>query len=286
MAQPFVKFPGGKRDHSVITKIRSLVPKFCDQYVEPFVGGGAVFFALQIADLLQDKLVLLGDLDRDLVNLYIAIRKNPHSVHKVAQGEADHLASYDTIKEQKKSYNDLRGLWNLGEKKPGYQLFLRHAAFNGIFRVNSRGELNVPPRDKLDSVRIPPLPELLEAAAALEGAELLDWDFRQYEEQAFIGPGSLVYLDPPYDGEGGFRQYTRYGFTNKDQQDLIELAQTWTERGATVVYSNADTPLVKELLARYWPEATVDLINAKRTVSRDGDGRQPAPEVLAYVRPE
>ncbi len=282
MAQPFIKFPGGKRDHVVIDTIIKLQPSLFDTFVEPFVGGGGILFGLEASNFFDGVTVIAGDADADLVGLYAAIRRNPHSVYRKARAEADHVGSYKSEKQRKKAYNDLRDLWNLGDKKPGYQLYLRHACFNGVFRVNKKGEMNMPPRDRLENVYIPQVPELLSCAQALQGVELLDWDFRTYEERLFIGPGTLVYLDPPYDGDKAFREYTAAGFTDDDQRELIELAATWADRGATVVYSNADTPLVRKLLTEYWPESTVAAVSAKRTVSCDGETRNPAAEVIAY----
>lgn len=280
MAKPFIKYPGGKRDHVVINTIIRHRPHFFDTFIEPMVGAGGVFFSLQEAQFLDGVMTILGDADADLIKLYAAIRKNPHRVYKQAKEEADHIAGYETEKEQKHAYNALRQLWNLDDRKPGYQLCLRHACYNGVFRNNKKGEMNMPPRDKLEKLTVPKVPELLECAQALEGVELLDWDFRQYEDRLFIGPGTLIYLDPPYHGEGGFRAYTAEGFDDHDQVELIRQAAEWHDRGATVIYSNANTPFIVAQVEKHWPEGAISYIEAKRTVSCDGDTRAPAPEVI------
>jgi DNA adenine methylase len=280
MARPFVKSPGGKRDHCVIEQLTELPSDEYHTYVEPFLGGGAAFWRLQEAGHLADKTVILGDADADLVSLYAAVRKNPHALHAEALDERDFIATLPSKSDRKKSYNGLRELWNLGEKKLGYQLVLRHACFNGVWRVNQGGAMNTPPRDKLDQLSIPQLPDLLECAQALESVELVDWDFREYEERCFIGPGTLVYLDPPYDGS--FTGYTPQGFDFDDQADLVKLAAEWAGRGAAVYYTNAATAPIASLLAEHWPTATVEKVEAKRSVSADGSARGPAPEVIAY----
>jgi site-specific DNA-adenine methylase len=156
-----------------------------------------------------------------------------------------------------------------------------------LWRVNQRGEMNTPPRDKLSEIHLPTVPELLECASALEGASLLDWDFRRYEEDEnmFIGPGTLVFVDPPYDGDGAFRQYTADGFTETDQRDLVRLASEWSARGATVIYTNASTPLVRDLLDEEWPRADIEVVDVKRPVACKAESRAPVPEIIAYERP-
>lgn len=282
MAKPFTKHPGGKRDHVVISFLTSVLqtqPEV-DTFIDPTFGGGSVFFALESAGLLVKKTVIVGDKDADLISLTDAVRARPEAVYRLAAKEATNLAGAPP-REQKSMYNTNRELFNLGDKKPGLQLFLRHACFNGLFRRNRSGKLNTPPRDRLDQIFIPSIDDLKECAAALQNVELLDWDFRQYEdeEDLFIGPNTLVYLDPPYDG--GFVNYVADGFTENDQRDLIMLASEWAARGATVVYSNSATSLVCDLLRELWPEARVEYINARRSISSDGD-RQPAAEVLVH----
>jgi DNA adenine methylase len=279
MAQPVVKFPGGKREHVALDLLLGLDYHY-DTYAEIFLGGAAAFCALQEAGKLEGKIALLGDADRDLIALYAAIRKNPHKVHEVALVERDHIASYRTQRERKKSYNNLRDLWNLGSKKPGYQLCLRHACFNGAFRLNKSGGMNMPPRDKLDELALPSVPQLLDFATALEGAELLDWDFREYAERVFIGFGTLVYLDPPYDAS--FDAYTAEGFDDEDQEDLIKQAAEWAGNGAKVVYSNAATELIRDLLSAHWPHATVQEVTAKHVISCDGTQRGDVAELLVH----
>lgn len=280
MAKPFIKYLGGKREHAVIDLLRGILrSRPFKLYVEPFLGGGAVFFALAEALAENGTQSIIGDADGELIALYSAITKNPHAVQRKAIKEVDALSNM-TANEQKKYVTSCIKLWNAGDRSPGHQFFLRHATFNGMFRRNVSGEMNVPPRDNLGDLSLPGVPELLDCAQALEGVELVDWDFRQYEDDdgIFIDHETVIYLDPPFDG--GFVDYIASKFYQDDQVGLIQLAAEWDARGATVVYSNAKTPFIEQALAEHWPEADVLPILAKRAVSSDGN-RDDAPEVIA-----
>jgi site-specific DNA-adenine methylase len=144
--------------------------------------------------------------------------------------------------------------------------------------------MNTPPRDHLESVRIPTAAEIGAAKEALERCILLDWDFRRLEEDdsVFIGPGSIIYCDPPYDGDGSFRQYIAEGFSQRDQHDLIVLLAAWCDRGAFCVTTNANTDFITREIAEFWPAATVVRVEASRSISAHGD-RNSAKEIIAYA---
>ena len=287
MANPFVKFPGGKRNH--VSLVSAYLPPTFSTYIEPFTGAGGIFFGLEAAGLLNLRagLVVLSDADPDLIALYEAIRTDPAAVLKQALEEAEFVAGYNTEAGRKEAYNELRQLYNLGEKLPGYQLYLRYACYNGVFRMSKAGNMNMPPRDHLDRTpsTLPSLDALQDCARALHGVELLDWHFAQIESDGsvFVGPGTVVYIDPPFDGAGAFREYTAAGFDHDDQEEVLRLAAEWSARGARVIYSNAYTPWVSRALKRLWPAATVTLIDAKRVVSCKASTRGIVKEILAYA---
>ena len=285
MAEPFVKFPGGKRRHTNL--IARYLPATFRVYVEPFVGGGGAFFGLEASGALDGRHAILSDYDADLIALYEAIRTRPKDVLRQATEEAEFIAGYDTEPERKAAYNELRQLYNLGEKEPGYQLYLRYACYNGVFRMSKTGNMNMPPRDHLDRTptTLPSIHALRDCACALAEVDLLDWHFSQIESDGsvFVGPGTVVYLDPPFDGAGAFREYTSAGFDCEDQEAVLRLAADWSDRGARVIYSNARTPWVIKAIKRIWPAATITLIDAQRVVSCKGSTRGIVKEVLAYA---
>ena len=283
MPLPFMKYVGGSRE--IADDVLARFPCHVDTYVEPFLGGGAVFWAAAQAGALDGKLVLLGDADRDVIELWVAVKKTPIALLDQAREHADTIEYAEDDDDAATAYEVLRDLWNLDldARDPGLNLCLRYACFNGLWRTNRDGGMNVSWNKK----RRPELPSMdrLEACSDVLQAldvELLDWDFREYEsrEDAFLGPGCVIYIDPPYAGEGAFRDYRPEGFTIQDQAELLELAAIWAGRGARIIYSQADTPETRELVETHLPGATIDTVAVRRQVNRDGEGRAPVSELL------
>lgn len=277
MTKPFVKCLGGKAELAPRIVAAMPIPNY-SVYVEPFVGGGAVFFYMKKEGLLgEDHTVILGDADEHLIEVYAEIQNDPHGLRSKTQELADELAAAD---DPDAYYRSVRGNWNDGCREAHHCFFLHRAAFNGLWRMNSKGEMNAA-WNKKEKVYIPPIGEMLEASTCLQDVELLDWDFRQYEEEDLIGPETLVYLDPPY--HGGFVDYIPAGFSEEDQVDLIQLAKRWEDKGAHIVYSNAPTDWVVDQLMDIWPTCVLtDDIEMRRSINRDGDGRGKVPELLAH----
>jgi DNA adenine methylase len=278
MASPFIKIVGGKR--ALAPSILNLMPPDFDVYIEPFVGGGAVYYALHDAERLNGALVVLGDVSKDLIILYEAARDHPEELLRDVDRITDtvHPSSSAGYVASGEMYYRQRELWNKGERTPARQLYLRANCFNGIWRENKKGEFNVPWRKELPH-RVDD--EKLQAASrALNNpkVELLDWDFRDYEGgDVVIGEGTCVYLDSPY--LGGWSGYTAEGWTTQDMIDLVQLAALWSKRGARVVLSHVNTCEIRALL-EHWPGCIAYPIAARRSVNSDGSGRGPVQELL------
>ena len=284
MTAPFIRSAGGKREQASF--LISLMPQKFDTYVEPFIGGGAVFFALRNEGRLDGKTVILGDGDPDLIALYAAVRDDPTSLAREAGRLIDLMAK---TSDPQAFFEDQRKLWNAGKRTPGRHLFLRSACYNGIWRTNQDGEMNVP--WKKATPKPPDLTQLRRAAESLKGVELVDWDFRRYEENAeddneegggcFVGEGTVVYLDPPYLTDGGWVGYLPAGWSEPDFVTLLHLCRIWSDRGAHVVLSHAGTPEALMLRAQHWPDAVLHKVLARRSVNSDGEGRGPVEEMVA-----
>lgn len=285
MAGPFIKSAGGKRLLAPALLKRMPPQEAYDTYVEVFTGGGAPFFALWSERRLDDKLVILNDLNVDLVNLYEAVRDDVLNLDRNARRLiAEAMQSGDA----RSYFERQRALWNTGGlRTPARQLYLRKACFNGLWRQNKAGELNTS-WNKAAPTRIGT--ELMHAMAALKNAkvEFLDWDFRRFEGgDVFIGPRTLVYLDPPYLGgdRTEFTSYTQHGWNKATLVDLLTLCQLWTERGAHVVLSHSDTPVIRALLSELWPSSRRSVVQAKRSINSDPAGRGPVRELIVVGKP-
>lgn len=265
MAKPFIRCPGGKRQ--LLPAITELLPRTLKHYYEPFIGGGAVFFALQDRGLVTSA--YLSDVDEDLIELYKAVRDDPKALHDRLQA----LSSLTkTEAETKATYYAMRAAWNAGAKSPAVNLFLRSSAFNGIWRVNGKGEMNTPWRKTLP--RLPSLVELQSVSIALSQASLRSESFAV----CFPREGDFVYADPPY--LGGWTSYTKFGWAREDAIAFLAQIGIWANVGAQVMVSHSDTPEFRALLAEYWPAGKLRVVQAKRAINSDGKGRGSVPELL------
>ena len=304
MAHPFHRQAGGKAEQ--VPLLLKHVPGAFSVYAEPFLGGGAVFYALQERGVLEGKVVLLGDADSALIRLNQTVQRNPT---RLAAGVAHLAADMDGMPaaSAREYFTAIRDLWNAGAHRSDYFLFLLAASFNGLRRRNRQGQLNMSWNKEIPP-RIPSLETLQACALALVGVELLPFDFRRWENghghlhlnpdaeeeharalaahasgdgSIFLGPEAFVYLDPPYLGD--FTGYTQDAWSRDDLRDLIQLASLWTQRGAHVVCTHADTPDFRDLVREFWPEAEL-AASERRSINRDGDGRAPVPTLVAVSR--
>ena len=275
-AQPFVKCPGGKR--GLAAQIIERMPPRIERYVEPFLGGGAVFFELANRGRLhKTELLLLGDLDEDLIMLYEAVRTDPKGLWRSAQRVVRRIES--TL-----SYEKERKLWNETARcrTPARHLALRYTCYNGLWRVARKGGMNTAWCKSLGD-RLPPLERYETASWALKNAHLVARDFPAYTSGQWNGkpimrPGTVVYVDPPY--IGGWTNYTKYGFDEAKQIELMQCCREWSQMGAHVIYSQSADPRSFELLDEYWPGSAVHTADARRPINRDGSGRGHVRELI------
>lgn len=228
--QPLIKWPGGKR--SLVDSILQFFPEAFDTYYEPFFGGGAVFFALQPTN------AVLSDANDELVNAYVQVRDNPNELVKVLH----------SFKNTEQDYYLIRRMTSQTRvQRAARLLYLTRLSFNGIHRVNLRGEFNVPYGYKTHLSAVDQ-EQLFKASSALQNAKIESGDFEFMTRNA--KNGDVVYFDPPYTvahGHNGFVKYNERIFSWHDQQRLAEHARTLANRGCRVVVSNADHHSIHEL---------------------------------------
>ena len=222
---PFLKWLGGKR--WLIPEIeRILVGLEFRRYLEPFLGGGSVFFSLGI------RPAFLSDINAELINTYIQVRDYPDEIIRLLQHMADDVNTYYQIRKSKpRSY--------IG--RAARFLYLNRTAFSGIYRVNENGQFNVPFGNYKRGTEILWRDNvLIKASQSLQGANIFRADFELVLKQA--GSGDLIYCDPTYTAKhnnNGFRKYNEKCFSWADQVRLAKCCREAATRGATIVVSNA-----------------------------------------------
>ena len=266
-ATPFVKWVGGKG--RLLSQLRPLLPAGADQmrHVEPFVGGGALFFSR------QPSRSLLTDINPTLVATYTAIRDDVEGVI----GGLRRLAN----RHSKESYYQVRERYNQGRrvstsKRAAMFIYLNKTCFNGLHRVNRKGEFNVPV-GSYKNPRILNEDGLHAASEALQGADLRCAPFDALLENA--KPGDFVYFDPPYEPlseTASFTSYARDGFSRDDQTRLRDVYKALDRRGCKLMLSNSDVPFIREL----YRDFGVETVAAPRAINCDATKRGKVSEVV------
>jgi len=269
--KPFVKWVGGKRQLLKQFKNLNLYPPFGfdankNTYFEPFVGGGAVFF-----DLLPKK-AFLSDLNSDLVVTYNIIKNDIEALIK----------SLKKHKYEKDYFLKVRAKHpkNLSELEIASRfIFLNRTCFNGMYRVNSSGQFNVP-FGKYTNPLICDEDNLRKVSKALENVEIKHQDYKAVLKKA--KKGDFVYFDPPYypvSKTASFTTYTTEAFLDKEQ---IELRDTFLElhkRGCFVMLSNSDTPFINKIYKGF-KGVKINKVEAGRAINSDSSKRGKITEVL------
>ena len=266
-AQPFVKWPGGKR--RLASDLAARLPEDFSvrRYVEPFLGGGALYFAL------RPKRALLSDINRDLIDAYGAVRDELELLTAALRKlEQDHSMN---------AYYAARAQYNAGVAQPRAEraalfIYLNKSCFNGLYRVNRHGAFNVP-CGRRARLRLVDEPAIEKTSRALHRATVRCSSFEAIAED--IGAGDFVYFDPPYaplSPTASFTAYTRQGFSRERQMQLRDVYGELDRRGARLMLSNSDVPLIRELYRDY----VVDVVQAPRVISCDGNGRGAVRELV------
>lgn len=240
ISRPLLRWAGGKT-HLVRHLLQSL-PVDCRArvYREPFLGAGSLFFAL------RPEKAVLSDANEHLISCYRHVRDNCTSVRR-------HLASYGARSTESRYY-DVRDQYNrsrFSAAQAARFIFLNKTCFNGIFRVNTKGEFNVPYGWKQQPA-LPDPEKLRNVGEALLKAELRVTDFQ--DAVADAEPGDFVYLDPPYpalNGTAYFTHYTASRFSDADHEKVASACHEMDRRGCLFLVSNADTEKIRTLYQNY-----------------------------------
>lgn len=221
-AKPFLRWAGGK--NWLVKYLPAIIGDLqFNRYVEPFVGGGSIFFALN-----PDN-ALLSDANEELINTYIGVRDEIDQV-------LDILASWEVTEEK---YYEIRSLRpETSAERSARFIYLNRTSFNGIYRVNKKGEYNVP-YGRADNYKFD-FQRIRNASSALQGTTLRHGDFS--EALAGVREGDLVFLDPPYTvshNQNGFIEYNKKLFSLEDQHQLKKCIDEVKSRDAYFILTNA-----------------------------------------------
>lgn len=268
MTEPFVKWVGGKGQ--LVQELLNHVPDHFEAYHEPMVGGGALFWALVRHGRLRGKRVHLADTNPALIECYNAIRDDPERLIGLLQQFVD---VYE--KDGGDLYYRIRDAWNEGITTPARFIFLKQTSFNGLWRHNQSGKLNMA-WGKYENPKILDADNIRACSQALQAVDLWEGGFDVSAQM--IQPGDLVYYDPPYWGR--FDLYGPDGFSEELHLDLVKLCAELCEKGVHVIYTNEDGPEMRAMLNEHWPKSKVEFVGSRRYINRDGDGRQPVADMI------
>jgi DNA adenine methylase len=281
--RPFLKWAGGKT--GLLPELLARVPAAVETYYEPFLGGGALFFALASPTLAsrtpRPARAVLSDVNPDLVAAYVAVRDE---VGKVVRYLAEHAREHE--KHGLEHYLAMRAVDPYlmeGAARAAWTIYLNKTCWNGLWRVNRRGRFNVPMGRFKTPPRILDEPGLRACSAALAGVEVYQCPFHQLVPE-HCRRGDFVYLDPPYvplpransTRSPSFTSYAAEGFGPADQSSLAHAVRELARKKVDFLLSNAGCPEVVKLYAGF----EVEEVRARRNINSRGDSRGPVAEYL------
>ncbi len=277
LAQPFLKWAGGKRQ--LIPIIKKYVPRKYTQYYEPFIGAGAVLFSLQPAKS------VINDTNPELINCYEVIRDHPDELLDLCvQHERNNSKEYYYKLRSQDRHDEFKKLSSID--RAARIIYLNKTCFNGLFRVNSQGQFNVPYGDYVNpTIADPAIIKAVSAFLNQRSVRICRGDFS--EAVVTAKKGSFVYFDPPYhpiSDTSSFTGYSMDGFGIHEQERLKLLCDNLSDRGCQVLVSNSNAPLIRELYSdsRY----EIVEIKASRAINSVGAKRGKVGELLIYNKYE
>lgn len=269
--KPILKWPGGKAQLLLELK-KYITPELLkgNMYIEPFIGGGALAFDLEHPN------TVISDINPELTNLYQIVRDKPEVlIDRLKEHQEKHCEAH---------YYEVRALDRWADFKyivpatrAARTVYLNKTCFNGLYRVNSKGYFNSP-IGRSSSGKTPDIVQadaIRDLSKFLQTVDIQTGDYRTVVNDIHPLPGTVIYLDPPYDpGEeistGGFVSYHKEGWTREDLKLMKSECDYWSRLGCKIVVSNNDTPFVRELFSD-WEIHEVDV---RRSINRNGDGRK------------
>ncbi len=293
-AKPFLKWAGGKRQ--LIEQIKQRLPANLNEfetYIEPFLGGGAVMF-----HLLQNRQfnrVIALDLNPELILCYNVVKNNVQQLIDELKRISDAYPPVNSPKKREAFFYDIRKKWN--KEKPQFDtlsnemkikrvaktIFLNKTCFNGLFRVNSKGEFNVP-FGSYKKITILDEENILKVAQLIQNVQFFNYDFS--EALNFIEGLTFIYLDPPYrplPNSPSFTSYTKSSFNDSKQKELANVCIELDKKSVFFMLSNSDpknSDKNDDFFDELYSNFKISRIDAKRSINSIGNKRSPIKEIL------
>lgn len=253
--KPILKWAGGKTQ--LLDELMPRIPDDYGKYIEPFFGGGALFFAL------RPESAVIADSNPEIINMYEQVASNVDKVIERLKGYKNERDAYYAVRDQ--SWEELPKF-----EAAARTLYLNHTCYNGLYRVNKSGKFNTP----FGGYKKPNICDetaLRTASEALRKAIIVCGDYQDVLRE-YAAEGDFVFLDPPYlpvTPSGDFKRYTKEQFHEDDHRVLAETIKDLEERGCRVVLTNSNHPVVMELYRDY----PMTIVQTRRHVSCRGDSR-------------
>lgn len=290
VAKPFLKWAGGKGQ--LLNKFEEMYPQELingeiDTYIEPFVGGGAVLF-----DVLQKykvKKAVIVDLNKELINCYRCIKADVNELIKHLKKMQDEFLSLNDGKRKdyflkvRNRYNEIHLNGKYDFEKTADFIFLNKTCFNGLYRVNSKGEFNVP-FGKYKNPLICDSENLTLISNLLQNVEIRFGDYSICEE--YMNGRTFIYFDPPYRPlieNSSFVGYDKSGFNDNNQKELAEFVKKLDKQNCLVMLSNSDpknTNPDDNFFDELYKGFEIDRIFAKRMINCQADKRGDITEIV------
>lgn len=264
--RPILKWAGGKQQ--LLQHLLPRVPGNYNKYIEPFLGGGALYFALKPLP------AVIADSNPELMHLYQVTANDVEGLIEVLK----------TFKTDKESYYKVRSLdfsTLSAVERAARTIYLNRMCFNGLYRVNKNGQFNVPYGDHKNP-RLCHAEELRAASEILKRSTILCADYKEILRQ-YAETGDFVYLDPPYlpiSKYSDFKRYTKEQFYEEDHIELAKEVKRLHELGCHVLLTGSNHPLVHELYNGF----KIEVFQTRRNISKDGNNRR-GEDVIVTVPP-
>ncbi len=265
-AKPILKWAGGKTQ--LLDELNASAPKKFNRYIEPFIGGGALFFDL------KPKSAVIADSNPELVNLYTCIRDDCESV----------IESLRLFKNRENLFYKIRAL-DFDDLEPSYAaartIYLNKTCYNGLYRVNRKGQFNVP----FGHYKNPAIcqPEVLRAASRVLSGTTIELGDYKHVLKKHARAGDFVFLDPPYlpiTDYADFKRYTKEQFYEEDHRELATEVKRLQKLGCHVVLTNSNHPLVHELYEKF----DIEVVSTRRNISSRATTRK-GEDVIVTAKP-